>query len=83
MYSLRCQEQLDSLWNTLTADERTELETAVLITFNTFTRKAYNQEKSEGRQGPGHHALRAGVNKLLATRRGLSPLADAPIRNLV
>ena len=77
------QEQVDALWNTLTSTEQTELETAVLVTLNAFTRKAYHLEKAEGRQGPGHHALRTGVNKLLAQRRGLSPVVSDPIRGLV
>lgn len=77
------QEQLDTLWAALSADERTQLETEVLVTLNGFTRKAYQQEKSQDREGPGHHALRAGVNKLLAQRRGLSPMTSDPIRSLV
>lgn len=77
------QEQIDALWTALSEPERAELEVAVLVTLNAFTRKAYEQEKSQKRQGPGHHAVRAGMNKLLAERRGLSPLIEEPIRSLV
>lgn len=77
------QEQINVLWNALSPDERVQLETEVLVTLNAFTRKAYQQEKAAGREGAAHHTLRTGVNKLLAQRRGLSPLAAEPIRSIV
>ena len=77
------QEQLDALWTALSLEERTQLEQEVLVTLNAFTRKAYQQEKSAGREGPAHHSVRTGVSKLLAQRRGLSPLVSDPIRTLV
>ncbi len=70
------QEQMETLWTSLTVAERSDLEEQVLITLNQFARKAYQQEKSAGRVGPGHHALRAGVAQLIAARRGLSGTTD-------
>lgn len=78
------QNQLDALWSSLTDAERSQIEDEVLITLNPFARKAYHQEKSAGRVGAGHHALRAGVAKLLAARRGLDVASTAaPLRDLV
>lgn len=71
------QRSLDALWNSLTETDRSQLEDEVLATFNQFTRKAYEKEKSAGRVGPGHHALRAGVNMMLAKRRGQDVATDA------
>jgi hypothetical protein len=73
----------DALWISLTDSERIQVEDEVLSTLNSFARKAYIQEKAAGRIGAGHHALRAGVNQLLAVRRGMNvdPTTDS-IRKL-
>jgi hypothetical protein len=70
-------DQLDALWSSLSASERAQIEDEVLITLNPFARKSYLQEKTAGRIGAGHHALRAGIAQLVTARRGLSTTTDA------
>lgn len=77
------QEQMETLWTSLTDAERSDLEEQVLITLNAFARKAYVQEKAAGRVGPGHHALRTGVAQLIAARNGLSAPDPSAIQELV
>jgi hypothetical protein len=77
------QQKFDVLWASLSEDERSDLENEVLATLNSFTLKAYRQEKATGRVGPAHLTLRTGIAKLLAERRGLdiAPVID-PVREL-
>lgn len=56
------------LWDSLSDTDKESLEAQVLLTLNEFTRKAYRSEKSTGKVGPGHHALKAGVQKLLEAK---------------
>lgn len=59
---------LQELWNGLSEEEKQSLEAQVLIGLNNFARKAYRQEKTAGKVGAGHHALRAGINVILNSR---------------
>jgi hypothetical protein len=62
------QAQFDALWSSLTAEERQTIEAQVLQGLNDFARKAYRREQTSGKIGAGHHALRAAVNDVLASR---------------
>lgn len=62
------------LWSGLSESDKETLEAQVLITLNEFTRKAYRSEKSSGKIGPGHHALKAGIQQLLESRQSSKPL---------
>lgn len=76
-------ERFEALWASLSASEREQLETEVLVTLNPFTRNALKQEKAAGRVGPAHATVRNGIAKLLADRRGLVVAAvEAPVRDL-
>lgn len=55
-------------WNSLSESDKETLEAQVLVTLNTFARNEYRKEKGSGKIGPGHHAVRAGVQKLLESR---------------
>lgn len=57
-----------SLWSSLSETDKETLEAQVLITLNTFARNQYRKEKDSGKIGPGHHAVRAGVQKLLESQ---------------
>lgn len=70
---------LQELWNGLSDEEKQSLEAQVLIGLNNFARKAYRQEKTAGKVGAGHHALRAGINAILGLRLASpSPEGVAP-----
>lgn len=56
------------LWDSLTDADKKTLEAQVLLTLNTFTRNAYAKEKAAGKTGPGHHAVRAGVQSLITSK---------------
>lgn len=56
------------LWNGLTDSEKQSLEAQVLLTLNSFARRAYQNEQARGKTGPGHAALREGVKTLLEAR---------------
>lgn len=60
------------LWDSLTDTDKQSLEAQVLITLNDFTRNAYRKERTTGKVGPGHHALRAGLQKLLESRDSMN-----------
>lgn len=62
------QAKFEALWSSLTETDRQTLEAQVLQTLNSFTRKAYEKEKADGRKGAAHHTLRTGIADLLAAR---------------
>lgn len=66
------EQEFQALWEALSSNERTQMEAEVLLTLNSFSRKAYEKEKAQGREGPGHHTLRTGLQKLLAQRHELA-----------
>jgi hypothetical protein len=66
------EEAFQVLWSSLSDTDKNTLEAQVLLTLNTFSRKAYEKEKSQDRQGPGHHTVRTGLHKLLAQRLELA-----------
>ena len=75
--------EFQALWEALSSNERTQMEAEVLLTLNSFSRKAYEKEKAQGRQGPGHHTLRTGLHKLLEQRRELAgAAASEPAQDL-
>lgn len=53
------------LWNGLSEADKQSIEAQVLLTLNEFARAAYRKEKAANKTGPGHHALRAGIQELL------------------
>ncbi|MGB3121821.1 MAG: hypothetical protein WBE58_23550, partial [Verrucomicrobiales bacterium] len=77
------EQEFQALWEALSADERTQIEAEVLLTLNTFSRKAYEKEKALGRQGPGHHTLRTGVHQLLAQRHAIGSSTTALVQEPV
>jgi len=60
--------QLDALWESLTTEERSDLEIKAFERLNPFARKNYRQEKDAGHRGSGHYTLRAELDVLLATQ---------------
>jgi plasmid replication initiation protein len=60
--------QLDALWDSLSTEERSDLEIKALDRLNPFARKNYRQEKDAGHRGSGHYTLRAELDVLLATQ---------------
>ena len=60
--------QLDALWDALSTEERSDLESKALERLNPFARKNYRQEKDAGHRGSGHYTLRAELDVLLATQ---------------
>lgn len=77
------EKEFQALWEALSSNERTQMEAEVLLTLNSFSRKAYDKEKAQGREGPGHHTLRTGLYKLLEQRRELAgAAASEPAQDL-
>lgn len=71
------EEAFQALWDSLSDADKQTIEAQVLLTLNTFARNAYRKEQSSGKVGPGHHALRNGVQKLFASKLTTSQAVES------